>query len=249
MKPLPLLLLCLLGATVLPLHADELTRSAQQSLKDLGFYYGEITGTSDPETVAAMKRFQIRNGYEPTGTLTKETLESLGLEEAAPEPGPVQPPAPATPAPVPPKTTTESANGDRAFLKQPTPAQVMPPAPPAPQTSPGSAPYAAIFAATPYASAPNDLQASIVRKAQTFLNQNGYLPATAVTGQPGRSTEDALLAYQRRVNLPLSGRLDLSTLRAMQLLPGDRNGPALKPFNGGPRPAPGTRIYRGVWIH
>ena len=63
---------------------DELVKSAQSELKSLGFYYGEITGVNSPETVAAIKRYQIRNGLEVSGTLSKETLEAMGIGSNAP---------------------------------------------------------------------------------------------------------------------------------------------------------------------
>jgi peptidoglycan hydrolase-like protein with peptidoglycan-binding domain len=58
---------------------DELVKNAQSELKSQGFYYGEVTGINSPETVAAVKRYQIRNGLEVTGTLSNETLMPWGL--------------------------------------------------------------------------------------------------------------------------------------------------------------------------
>ena len=74
-----IVLLLLLSVAVL--HADELTKNVQKELKDLGFFYAEVNGTNGPETTAAIRRFQIRNGFEVTGTLTKETLKGLGLNK------------------------------------------------------------------------------------------------------------------------------------------------------------------------
>ena len=42
--------------------ADPAVQSAQQKLKDGGFYYGEINGQKDADTTAAIRRYQIRNG-------------------------------------------------------------------------------------------------------------------------------------------------------------------------------------------
>ena len=36
--------------------ADQIVESVQQKLKDQGFYYGEITGTKDTDTTAAIRR-------------------------------------------------------------------------------------------------------------------------------------------------------------------------------------------------
>ncbi|MEO8350544.1 MAG: peptidoglycan-binding domain-containing protein, partial [Chthoniobacteraceae bacterium] len=59
--------------------ADELIKNVQTELKDQGFFYSEITGENGADTTAAIKRFQIRNGLEVTGTLNAETLKALDL--------------------------------------------------------------------------------------------------------------------------------------------------------------------------
>ncbi|MEJ7703238.1 MAG: peptidoglycan-binding domain-containing protein [Geodermatophilaceae bacterium] len=66
-------------AAVLPARADQAIASMQQALKDQGFYYGEITGTKDADTTAAIRRYQIRNGLKITGDLNAETQKSLGV--------------------------------------------------------------------------------------------------------------------------------------------------------------------------
>ena len=60
-------------------RADQVIESAQQKLKDQGFYYGEITGKKDTDTTAAIRRYQIRNGLQITGEINAETQRSLGL--------------------------------------------------------------------------------------------------------------------------------------------------------------------------
>jgi peptidoglycan hydrolase-like protein with peptidoglycan-binding domain len=71
----------LLFLTVLSLamlaRADEQTQEVQQALKDQGFYYGTVDGQPGPETDAAVRRYQIRQGLEVTGKLDTETLSSL----------------------------------------------------------------------------------------------------------------------------------------------------------------------------
>src|SRR6184192_1289116 len=115
----------ILLTSVGPLWADQAIQNVQQALKDQGFYYGEITGTKDADTTAAIRRYQIRNGLQITGELNAETQRSLGLASKpastpatrpAQTPGPTPPgfleetPAPnVTPAPRPP---TPSANDD-----------------------------------------------------------------------------------------------------------------------------------------
>ena len=114
-------------------RGDELTKSVQTELKSQGFFYTEVTGVNGPETVAAIKRYQIRNGLEVTGTLTKETLEALNIQgnaPAAPAPAPVEREAPPK-REAPPVAPRENGapDADREFLKKPAPAPRVPPAP------------------------------------------------------------------------------------------------------------------------
>src|SRR5438270_12354941 len=114
--------------------ADPAIESAQQKLKESGFYYGDINGKKDADTTAAIRRYQIRNGLQITGELNAETLRSLGLTSKpaptpatrpAQTPGPTPPgfleetPAPnVTPAPRPP---TPPANDDNQNAPEPPP--------------------------------------------------------------------------------------------------------------------------------
>ncbi|MES2570090.1 MAG: peptidoglycan-binding domain-containing protein, partial [Verrucomicrobiota bacterium] len=178
----------ILHATLLTLvllstgRADDLTRNAQTELKSQGFYYGEINGSLSSETTASIKRFQIRNGLEVTGTLNGETLESLGLAKAqsAPVPPvarvvPPPPPAPVTQVVPPPVSRTERRveiveEEDRRFLDEEETPRVQPRAPRPPvREVDEEEDYAALFLRTPFASAPPELQRSTVRKAQNFL--------------------------------------------------------------------------------
>src|SRR4051812_44213383 len=90
MKRTILSTLAAVSCLTLAASADELTRSVQTELKNQGFYYGEVNGLNSPETAAAIKRYQIRNGLEATGTLTGDTIEALGIKGAS---GPSSPPA------------------------------------------------------------------------------------------------------------------------------------------------------------
>ena len=60
-------------------RADQTIQSVQQTLKDQGFYYGNITGDKSAETTAAIRRYQIRNGLQVTGQISPETLRSLNV--------------------------------------------------------------------------------------------------------------------------------------------------------------------------
>ncbi len=252
MKRIVLLLLLTFGVA---LRADEMTRNVQKQLKELGFYYAEVSGTAGAETTAAIRRYQIRNGYEVTGTLTEETLQGLGLAKVpaklAPAPAPMK-----KDAPIDLRRDETDQESDRNFLKQEAarqrstrdPSTVSPPAPLNPPANPGTEDYGHIFTRTPYESAPTEVQLDTVRKAQSLLARGGYY-RDRIDGTPGPATEEALLSFQRRRNLVMSGRLDLDTLAAMSLLPGRGSDPAFKPFTvpRGSRYAP--RVYRGVWVN
>ena len=252
MKKILLLLLVLSVAA----HADDTTKKVQAQLKELGFYYGEISGTAGAETTAAIRRYQIRNGYEVTGTLTKETMNGLGYSGA-------EAPAKTAPAPVKKEAPMDlrrdetDQESDRKFLRQETakqrtpprdPSTVSPPAPLHPPADPGTEDYQHIFARTPYETAPAQVQISTLRKAQSQLARGGYY-RDPIDGMPGPATEEAVLSYQRRRNLVMSGRLDLDTLSAMALLPGRDEGPVARPFTvpRGSRYSP--RILRGIWVN
>ncbi len=247
--------------------ADDQLRGVQSELKTQGFFYGDANGQASPETTAAIRRYQIRNGLEVTGALNKETLAALaGAGKPAPQVAP--PPAPAAtlaPAKKPPTDLRkdESANDtDRAFLEHEearrratapdariTPEPYAPSAardpsvvrPPAPLDAPGED-FPVLFARTPYATAPRSVQQQILLRAQRSLTGRGFY-RDIIDGLPGLATEEALLTYQRATRLTLTGRLDLETLSALGLLPGHGF-----PRSTEPQPAP-QRVYRGIWVN
>src|SRR5437016_7176536 len=72
----PLLVALVLAGFV---RADQTIQSVQQTLKDQGFYYGNVTGDKSAETTSAIRRYQIRNGLQVTGDTDPETLRSLNV--------------------------------------------------------------------------------------------------------------------------------------------------------------------------
>src|SRR6266436_6679729 len=70
-----LLAMCVAGFV----RADQTIQSVQETLKDQGFYYGNLTGDKSAETTAAIRRYQIRNGLKVTGEINPETLRSLNV--------------------------------------------------------------------------------------------------------------------------------------------------------------------------
>jgi len=233
-------------------HGDELTRKVQTELKNQGFFYTDVNGVNGPETAAAIKRYQIRNGLEVTGTLSKETLEALGVQadgSAAPAPGPGAAPVERETPPPPANLRKDPpVESDRNFLKKPSPRPAIPrneeEAPRTPNATIGGSEYTKVFSRTPYAAAPLEVQQSTLRRAQKFLADQGFFHDRA-DGSVGPGTEEAILGYQRLIRLPLTGRLDMETLAAMRMLPGEKGGPPVRRDTAPPT----KRVYRGVWVN
>ena len=98
------------------------------------------------------------------------------------------------------------------------------------------------FAGTPYEAAPPQVQRNVIISAQNILARRG-LYRGAFDGQANTDLEFSLRAYQARVRLPVTGRLDLEPLAALELLPG-ANAPVYVPRRRPMREAP----VRGEWI-
>jgi len=196
--------LLLAAAPPLP-AADARLRTAQETLKTLGFYTGSATGELNDETRGALKRFQIYNGLNATGELNAETEAALSEGEAQDEQAPPAHEPEPQPAPEP-----RPEEGDREFLKRETPA---------PQPTGGEAKaFAELYLDTPYWNAPPEVQRETVAKAQTLLAKLRLYDGPA-NGRPGPDLEEALFRYQSSRGLRLSGRLDLDTLASLRLLP------------------------------
>ena len=71
------LIAALCGVT--SLQADDSVRAVQTRLKTEGFYFGDVNGTYDSETAAAVSRYQIRHGLPISGQLDPETTKALGV--------------------------------------------------------------------------------------------------------------------------------------------------------------------------
>jgi peptidoglycan hydrolase-like protein with peptidoglycan-binding domain len=54
----------------------------QRVLRELGFFYGEVTGYYGSQTEAAVLRFQERSGLPATGIADAATLELLGIDKS-----------------------------------------------------------------------------------------------------------------------------------------------------------------------
>lgn len=74
-----------------------------------------------------------------------------------------------------------------------------------------------LFKGGPYLNAPPDMQVATVRKAKENLKLLGYYNGP-VDGDPSPALTTALREYQRSARFKTSGRLDKTTLQALNLL-------------------------------
>ena len=104
-----------------------------------------------------------------------------------------------------------------------------------------------IFSNTPYQMAPPELQQRVVVGAQTLLRRRGFYKGVS-DGIFSPNLEFSIRAFQSRLGIAPNGRLDMETLAALGLLPG-QNG---RTFMEMPRrrvvPAEEPPV-RGEWIH
>ena len=235
-------------------RADDTIAQAQQALKDQGFYYGDVTGEKNADTTAGLRRFQIRNGLEVTGELNSETMRALVSSNSSPSPT-----SPATAAPsatpyvaAPPHTDSGDQDPDSAdFLHAPPHDQsgderIRGGESVYPSTPAMVPPSSGVFAGTPYGIAPAPVQRDVIASVQRMLAQRGFYQGE-IDGAFGPNTEFSLRAYQARIGLPVTGRLDLETLATLNLLPGP-NRPFFAPHRHVPLPPLGPPV-RGEWIH
>jgi peptidoglycan hydrolase-like protein with peptidoglycan-binding domain len=100
-----------------------------------------------------------------------------------------------------------------------------------------------VFAGTPYEMAPPDLQRHVIVGTQTLLARYGFY-RSGIDGEFGPGTEAAVRTFQARAGLLPDGRLNMATLAALGLLPG-QHPPGMVPP---PRRLLGQPVYRGEWI-
>jgi peptidoglycan hydrolase-like protein with peptidoglycan-binding domain len=236
----------LLVFTIATSHADQAIANAQQVLKDQGFYFGEVTGEKNTDTSAAIRRFQIRNGLEITGELNPETEQALRKPAATPAPAVTVAPTAPVPAPQP---SEPDSRDDNSTLQGPGPSgpQPMPPDQQGPNIYNGRPVPAGggVFVRTPYDRAPPEIQRRVILDAQRILARHALLKGPA-DGSFGPDMEFSLRAYQSRIGLQPTGRLDLETLAALRLLPGMRE---REPVYAPRRLPPGAEPpVRGEWI-
>jgi hypothetical protein len=64
--------------------ADATVQAAQTQLTQLGYYNGPVDGIFGPATRDAVAKYQIAKQLNVTGSLSSDTLQSLGLSQATP---------------------------------------------------------------------------------------------------------------------------------------------------------------------
>lgn len=189
--------------------ADSTIQQAQEELKEQGYYFGEINGDKNADTIAAIRRFQIRSGLQVTGELDQETLRALHAASASA--------ATRTATPEPRNLEDSGDTSERVAPATPPPRDLQTyRAQPAPADSAASA-----FRNTPYEMAPPELQQRVILGAQTQLRRRGFYKGES-DGMFGPNLEFSLRAFQSRLGIPPNGRLNMETLAALGLLPGQR---------------------------
>lgn len=70
----------LLVLTATAAFADEEVRQVQEELRKRNLYFGDINGQATPDLANALKRYQARKGFPPTGSIDEVTATSLNVE-------------------------------------------------------------------------------------------------------------------------------------------------------------------------
>ena len=208
--------------SVMFVQADQLIERVQQALKDQGFYYGEVSGETSANLTAAIRRYQIRNGLQVSGELNNETLQSLGIDSSGSAHSTTKAASPSPAAPARPDEESPAETGNttpappvQGFGSTPPDQQVYP-SNPMPHVSAGG-----VLAGTPFETAPPPIQRNVIVSAQIALARRG-LYREEINGVYGPAMEFSLRAYQAQRQLAVTGRLDMETLAALRLLPGER---------------------------
>jgi len=185
------------------MHADQTIQSVQQTLKDQGFYYGNVTGEKSAETTAAIRRYQIRNGLQVTGDINPETLQSLNMSSSS-----VSSAQPAG----------KSAATQSAKVLPDNSSRLGQYSPPPPSNQPDRRlEMNSNFNGGSYSSAQRRFSTrAAVAEAQRQLIAHGYYRGR-IDGRYGRGTAFAVRAFQLRSGISPTGQLDTSTLDALGL--------------------------------
>ena len=216
--------------------ADSTVQQAQEELKEQGYYFGQINGDKDADTVAAVRRFQIRSGLQVTGELDQETLRALQAASASST-------ARTTATPQP-RNLEDSDNTTERVSPTPSPPRDLQGN--REQRAPAES-TANVFSNTPYEMAPPELQQRVILGAQMQLRRRGFYKGES-DGVFGPNLEFSLRAFQSRLSIPPNGRLDIETLAALGLLPGQHGRASMEMPHRRFIPSEEPPV-RGEWIH
>src|SRR5438477_2036872 len=182
-------------------RADQAIQSVQQALTEQGFYYGNVTGEKSAETIAAVRRYQIRNGLQVNGEINSETLRSLHVRSNSASSPRVTSTSAVTPA-TPPRPDYNSR--------------------PALDSSPRSYSESGrrgenqVFLSPPSGLAPPEMHVRIVAEVQRQLESRGYYRG-GIDRSCGRGTAFAVRTFQFQSGISPSGQIDMRTLDALGL--------------------------------
>jgi peptidoglycan hydrolase-like protein with peptidoglycan-binding domain len=225
MKPMYSLLVAALAAAAMatasaadaPFVDSQTVRQVQKTLNDRGFRTGGVDGRMGPQTQAALVNFQRSEKLQPTGKLDRQTLAALGLKESGGALG-------YSPEIIRKVQETLNARGYKAGAANGELGETTQTALRAFQKSENiavtgrlnSRTLSALGIPEGAASAGSTAPASrdTIREVQRKLAERGYRPGAA-DGIMGRATRAALMEFQRKENLAVTGRADRQTREAL----------------------------------
>jgi peptidoglycan hydrolase-like protein with peptidoglycan-binding domain len=213
------------GAADAPFVDAKIVAQAQKILNDRGFRTGGVDGRMGPQTQAALVNFQRAEKLQPTGKLDRPTINALGLQKG--DAGASAGSTNYSPATIRKVQETLNARGFKAGPANGTMNETTSSALRAFQKSESIAVTGRLNPRTLSRLGIDDNTASAgssqrvaapssatIREVQRQLASRGYNPGPA-DGVLGRATRAALMDFQRKENLPVTGQPDNATRTAL----------------------------------
>ncbi len=219
-------------------ESGDAVRAMQRRLKELGYLSGSVDGSYGPKTTEAVRNFQQSNGLTPSGSATTQTLELLYSDDAMPF-GEGYVPADAPYVSASSEALAQGQSGDDVAAMQRRLQEL------GYYTGPITGEYDAATATAVMAfqtsrnidadgaAGPETLNAMYdddytvtytalregdsgqkVRTLQQALYELGYYTG-GVDGRYGSGTTDAVVAFQTRNGIPVTGYADEGTLEVL----------------------------------
>ena len=185
-------------------------RIVQSKLREAGVYTGPVDGNWNNESAQALQGFQSSHELQTTGQINLATAIMLGLDPVALLSGAAGSAGP------PPSGSSPSASAQEPAASPPSqPAGPPPSSPPGPPPSPEQTAGAPASSAPPAPSPPPvPLSQNDVRALQARLAQAGAYRGR-VDGVWGGRSQQALMRFQQMQGLPVTGRIDATTVQAL----------------------------------